>query len=404
MVANRSYHKSCLYVLCSAILESGGRYYFYDRRNLERAIIIRTKLDSLSYVARIRHVKKVEVTFVPFDTARFNFAVVLPDYGVGGWNGFVNFLKLLWSRSIRIKLTEAVRTSSFIFAEAPSFEAWLVSRIAWGMRKRLNLEINTESTLDFRYMWQRFGLMGFIMIPMISMSFKYVRMRSVAALYMNKALLDKYPISDLNNVAICSPSLSKEWYLLSRRSFSSPASKFLYVGNLEKVKQIDFILKAFHLKRKFLHSGWKFELIGDGPERLSLEKLVGRLGLESHVVFRGRVKHGKNLRSIFMDNDMLLISSFSETGPRVLLEALALGLPVLSTKVGLAQELLSSDCLAEIGDLRGYANKLLHLSFDQKLLSIISETNCEKAKLFSEEILSKKENDFFERVINKLNG
>jgi glycosyltransferase involved in cell wall biosynthesis len=371
---------------------------------LERAIIIRTKLDSLSYVARIRHVKKVEVTFVPFDTARFNFAVVLPDYGVGGWNGFVNFLKLLWSRSIRIKLTEAVRTSSFIFAEAPSFEAWLVSRIAWGMRKRLNLEINTESTLDFRYMWQRFGLMGFIMIPMISMSFKYVRMRSVAALYMNKALLDKYPISDLNNVAICSPSLSKEWYLLSRRSFSSPASKFLYVGNLEKVKQIDFILKAFHLKRKFLHSGWKFELIGDGPERLSLEKLVGRLGLESHVVFRGRVKHGKNLRSIFMDNDMLLISSFSETGPRVLLEALALGLPVLSTKVGLAQELLSSDCLAEIGDLRGYANKLLHLSFDQKLLSIISETNCEKAKLFSEEILSKKENDFFERVINKLNG
>jgi glycosyltransferase involved in cell wall biosynthesis len=400
MTTNKHF-KSGLYVLCSVIFESGGRYYFYDRRNVERALIIRGKLDSLAYVARIRHVDLVANTCIPLDPTKFNIAAVLPDYGVGGWKGIVNFIKLLCLCMTRSEFAEAIRSSSFIYAEAPSFEAWGVSRLARKMGKKFILEVNTESTLDIKYMWQRFGAAGLIMVPIIAIFFKYVRKISSGGLYLNKRLLDKYPVTGSKTVVVCKPSLSNEWYSSGRRRFSVPASRFLFVGNLEKVKQVDFILRALYSIKKLLSPGWKFEIVGDGPERSNLERLVDRLELCEQVIFRGRVKRDENLRACFMDNDILLIASLSETGPRVLLEALAVGMPVLSTKVGLAQELLTEECLTEVGDLKGYADKLLSLSLNLELLLMISEANRDKAELFKEDVLLKIENDFFEVVINK---
>jgi glycosyltransferase involved in cell wall biosynthesis len=72
---------------------------------------------------------------------------------------------------------------------------------------------------------------------------------------------------------------------------------------------------------------------GDGPERVGLERRAGELGLDGRVRFLGRVSRDEVLR-LFRAADASLLSSSWENFPHAVLEALAVGSPVLATAVG----------------------------------------------------------------------
>lgn len=82
-------------------------------------------------------------------------------------------------------------------------------------------------------------------------------------------------------------------------------------------------------------------LIGDGPERASLEAYVARKNLSGSVTFTGWLPTQAAVLEAMRSARVFVMSSTSEGGPRVLLEAMACGMPVISTRVGIAPDVIS---------------------------------------------------------------
>lgn len=103
----------------------------------------------------------------------------------------------------------------------------------------------------------------------------------------------------------------------------------LFVGSLLPVKNVQGLITAVsQLVIKF-----KLVVVGEGPDRQKIEKLVRKLGLEERVKMLGRKSHEDALR-LMASCDTLILPSRSEVYPMVVLEALALERPVIATNVG----------------------------------------------------------------------
>lgn len=103
---------------------------------------------------------------------------------------------------------------------------------------------------------------------------------------------------------------------------------FLYVGRLAKEKDLDILIKSIckiniHYKDKV-----QFIITGDGPYALDLKKST-----PNNVVFTGYLK-GKELSSLYASCDVFVFPSSTETFGNVVLEAMASGLPVITSNSG----------------------------------------------------------------------
>jgi glycosyltransferase involved in cell wall biosynthesis len=115
----------------------------------------------------------------------------------------------------------------------------------------------------------------------------------------------------------------------------------LAIGRLSSEKAHIDLLSAFrHLLD--INSGLKTKLIivGDGPERKSLEAAVTANGISEHVIFAGQTS---NVKPYYAAADVLVLPSHSEGSPYVLLEAMAAGLAIVATKVGGVPEMVEDE-------------------------------------------------------------
>jgi colanic acid/amylovoran biosynthesis glycosyltransferase len=80
-------------------------------------------------------------------------------------------------------------------------------------------------------------------------------------------------------------------------------------------------------------------LLGDGPERQRIERAIDELNLQHSVTLLGRRSEEETLREV-AQSDLLVLASFMEGLPVVLMEALALGLPVIAPRVAGIPELV----------------------------------------------------------------
>ena len=118
--------------------------------------------------------------------------------------------------------------------------------------------------------------------------------------------------------------------------------RFVFVGDLRPQKRVDRLLKAFAIIPKGLAS---LDIIGDGVERQMLHNLCNDLALSDRVRFVGFQPNPYGWIDVA---DALLLTSDFEGAPNVVLEALALATPVISTPAnGTVSELLAnqSGCL-----------------------------------------------------------
>jgi len=105
----------------------------------------------------------------------------------------------------------------------------------------------------------------------------------------------------------------------------------LYVGRYKKEKGLDLLIKAFRKVQNEIPN-CKLVLVGDGPEKQDLLKVT--LGLElKDIVFMDPLEHDK-IPEIMNCADVFALCSLYEGMPTVVLEALACGVPVVSTDVG----------------------------------------------------------------------
>jgi glycosyltransferase involved in cell wall biosynthesis len=83
------------------------------------------------------------------------------------------------------------------------------------------------------------------------------------------------------------------------------------------------------------------KLIGDGPERCALESLGARLGIAGRLRFMGAIAHQQTL-SLVSEADVFVLASFAEGLPVALMEAMALGIPCVSTTIAGIPELIKN--------------------------------------------------------------
>jgi glycosyltransferase involved in cell wall biosynthesis len=106
--------------------------------------------------------------------------------------------------------------------------------------------------------------------------------------------------------------------------------KVAMVANLIEYKRHDLFLRAFELaSRKVPHA--RAVLVGDGPERARLETLAAELGILERVEFRGVVA---DTRPCVASARVVALTSVHEGTPNAVLEAMAMGRPIVATAVG----------------------------------------------------------------------
>lgn len=110
-----------------------------------------------------------------------------------------------------------------------------------------------------------------------------------------------------------------------------------WVGRMGREKAPDIMIRAAAEVRA---TDVVFSMIGDGPERASAQGLVSELAIDDRVRWHGSIAHAGSLMKAL---DALVLTSWTEGTPMVLLEAMAAGVPIVSTAVGGVPAVVSSD-------------------------------------------------------------
>ena len=137
------------------------------------------------------------------------------------------------------------------------------------------------------------------------------------------------------------------------------------VGRLSPVKgQALFVRAAGRIRHR--HPGARFLIAGDGPLRGELEAAARALGLGDAFLFLGARRDVYDLVAAL---DVFVLPSLHEGIPMALLEAMALGTPVVATAVGGVPELLThreTGLLVDAGDHEGLADACVELARDPR--------------------------------------
>ena len=117
-----------------------------------------------------------------------------------------------------------------------------------------------------------------------------------------------------------------------------PNINILFVGRLVSQKGCDKLIRTLSLLDKD-GVGFSATIVGDGKERLNLEKLVADLNLVDRVTFVG---NRKDVIDYMYSSDVIVNTSCKEGMSNVLLEAMSVGLPIVGTRVGALKEQLGA--------------------------------------------------------------
>ncbi|HEX5637022.1 MAG TPA: glycosyltransferase, partial [Gammaproteobacteria bacterium] len=116
-----------------------------------------------------------------------------------------------------------------------------------------------------------------------------------------------------------------------RHSQAIPAERpvALFVGRLGHEKNVGFLLQMLQIAVR-TRPDWLLLITGEGPARSALEKQAKQLGLEQNVRFIGYLDRSSSLLDAYAAADVFVFASRTETQGLVLLEAMAMGCPVLA--------------------------------------------------------------------------
>ncbi len=147
-----------------------------------------------------------------------------------------------------------------------------------------------------------------------------------------------------------------------------------FVGRLDHQKGLDWLLDSCPtwLARATNHD---LLLVGDGPEHARLERQSATLGVSNRVHFVG---HRSDVREILAASRLLVLPSRWEGMPNVILEAMASGLPVVSSDVEGVREVLGPHAASQVvafGDREGLTNKITALIQGRDLAAQLGQSN-----------------------------
>lgn len=203
----------------------------------------------------------------------------------------------------------------------------------------------------------------------------------ISVSYENKEYYEKkYPFLR-NKIRVIPVGISDEFRPLNKTElrnkygFMRDEKLILYVGRLEKEKQVDQIIRSFReLDAKLI-------IVGEGREEVSLKNLVNDLDLDNIIFMRGMAHN--QMPEIMNCADALVLFSKHEGMPTVVLEALACGKPVVSSDVGDVRKVVidnKTGFIADESNFAAYVNSVLEnpTNFQEECIRMASNYSWDK--------------------------
>ena len=188
----------------------------------------------------------------------------------------------------------------------------------------------TKQNIHFSWLKKQILLAGY--------SFEYRRILKSArksTVYTNGShLSEKLRKQRINATPVVSSTITKEDLALEPlRPLSNKPLTIIYVGYLRYAKGIDTLIEVIR-RLEERHFDYQFHIVGDGDMYSSLQQLIDDLKLDDHIYVHGHIDNRDKLLSLLRASDLFFFPSLSEGSPRVVIEAMSQGCPVLSTPVG----------------------------------------------------------------------
>ena len=173
-----------------------------------------------------------------------------------------------------------------------------------------------------------------------------------------------------------------------------------HISNMREVKCIPDVIKTFSKIQKHLPS--KLIMVGEGPERGPAELLAQELGIANKVVFLG---NSNEIDKILCFSDLFLLPSKAESFGLAALEAMAHGVPVISSNAGGLAEVNQdgySGFMSGVGDTDSMATNALSILKDSNTLNLFKKQARLQAQQFAIERVVPMYEDVYLKAINRL--
>lgn len=251
---------------------------------------------------------------------------------------------------------------------------------------------------------------GFIWKITFTMLLKYNCKRANGVSYVtHSALQSRYPCrailkgetKEYFTGSYSSANLSKEFFGKYDVFRVKESYTFIHVANNinSYVKgHRDAIKIVKILQKKGFDCNIRF--IGDGELVKEFEMYAIEQKISDRVKFLGKISDRTILINELKNSDLFVFPSYGEGLPRVLLEAMAAGLPCVSTNVNGIPELLDADQMVPPGDIEGMAEKITRLLNDPKRMNELIVSGIQKAREYTEEKLQIQRNIFYKKLAN----
>lgn len=313
--------------------------------------------------------------------------------------GYVVSILSLWDRASCFALHPSIQHEA-LFAERPSFKREYVATVI-GIRRFLK-ERRTDVLVQVDTMLSLFALPAALGLGVLHIAWEHCHFDEDLgrrARRWARRLAARY----CKHVIVLTERDRKRWReALNPRSsivcipnplpFSPPAQPaprtsktVLAVGRLVHTKGFDVLLNAWALVMQGVPD-WKLMIVGEGEERPALEALRERLGLHASVTLPGAFP---DITIAYEQASIFCLSSRYEGFGLVLIEAMAFGLPIISTACETGPRELLQDkqdaAMVAIDDPQALADALLALISNRAEADKLARAARKKAGLFSKE-------------------
>lgn len=352
--------------------------------------------DTVTVVARTKKVTDIKSVFKKISNPRIKF-ISLPHY-----IGPVEMLKVYpW---LSLKLDEVAKLDAVFILRVPSF----IAIVFYKKLLRLNKGFAVEVVGDPLDVFTANSFKSYLTNFYKNYFYKHQKLQcssATGASYVTEYTLQKiYPP---NKKAITSHyssiELPDEFYSEKIRLTQNLSGfKLIFVGTLAvPYKGLHLLLEAI---AQLNQQGFNIflKVIGDGQLREHYQEMAVEMGLSENVIFVGYVSDRMTMKQAYEEADLFVTPTLAEGLPRVVIEAMATGLPVIGTNVGGIPELIDREMLVEPNDVGALTVKIKDCLNDTNILTTQAEVNRRSADNYRFETLQSRRTKFFYKIAETL--
>jgi glycosyltransferase involved in cell wall biosynthesis len=350
--------------------------------------------EKLIIVARALNVDQIDPSWSQVDSDKISF-YMLPHY-IGPRQMLVNL------RKINKTLKNVADLPCTFILRVPGFISMLLYKKLLKNGKVYALEVvgdpfdvfkpeNFRS--KFAHLYQFF----------FSRELKLQCLKALAVSYVTKETLQKSYPSKSSAISSYYSSVELPDYFFSkneRRYNNEQKINLLFVGSLsQKYKGLHILLEAL-VEVKKVTKNWSLKVVGDGCYLQYYEALSKELDIVDKVIFCGNQSNRKTMFEYYCSADIFVLPSLTEGLPRVVIEAMATGLPVIASAVGGVPELVEGCALVKSGNVQQLRDKLIEFMSEPEILMQRSIVNRVESESYRSSKLQLRRDVFFKEIIS----